>query len=123
MKIIYKPRNLPSTHQILIEGKLSSLISEYGILEIDKNSKTFLILQEIRDESHRFAIQAQRKKKRKTISKSELDLVKGVGKVLKSRLLQKFKSIKNIREANLSDLMTVEGINEKIAKLIMEKLK
>ena len=100
-----------------------TILSKDGILELDKNSKAFLILQEMRDEAHRFAIQAQRKKKRKTISKSELDLVKGVGKVLKSRLLQKFKSIKNIREANLSDLMTVEGINEKIAKLIMEKLK
>ena len=100
-----------------------TILSKDGILELDKNSKAFLILQEMRDEAHRFAIQAQRKKKRKTISKSELDLVKGVGKVLKSRLLQKFKSIKSIREANLSDLMTVEGINEKIAKLIMEKLK
>ena len=100
-----------------------TILSNDGILELDKNSKAFLILQEMRDEAHRFAIQAQRKKKRKTISKSELDLVKGVGKVLKSRLLQKFKSIKNIRIANVSDLMTVEGINEKIAKLIMEKLK
>ena len=100
-----------------------TILSKDGILELDKNSKAFLILQEMRDEAHRFAIQAQRKKKRKTISKSELDLVKGVGKVLKSRLLQKFKSVKNIRMANVSDLMTVEGINEKIAKLIMEKLK
>ncbi len=100
-----------------------TILSKDGILELDKNSKAFLILQEMRDEAHRFAIQAQRKKKRKTISKSELDLVKGVGKVLKSRLLQKFKSIKNIRMANVSDLMTVDGINEKIANLIMEKLK
>ena len=100
-----------------------TILSKDGILELDKNSKAFLILQEMRDEAHRFAIQAQRKKKRKTISKSELDLVKGVGKVLKLRLLKKFKSIKNIRVVTLSDLMTVEGINEKIAKLIMEKLK
>ncbi len=100
-----------------------TIISGDGILELDKNSKAFLILQEIRDESHRFAIQAQRKKKRKTISKSELDLIKGVGEILKKRLLKKFKSVKNIREANLSELMTVEGINEKIAKLIIAKLK
>ena len=100
-----------------------TIISRDGILELDKNSKAFLILQEMRDESHRFAIQAQRKKKRKTISKSQLDSVKGIGTVLKSRLLKKFKSIKNIRMANLSDLMTVQGINEKMAKLILEKLK
>ena len=39
------------------------------------------------------------------------------------RLLKKFKSIKNIKMANLSDLMTVKGINEKIANNILEKLK
>ncbi len=77
----------------------------------------------MRDESHRFAIQAQRKKKRKTISKSELDSIKGIGNILKRRLLKKFKSIKNIKTANLTDLMTVEGINEKIAELIMKKFK
>ena len=100
-----------------------TIISRDGILELDKNSKAFLILQEMRDESHRFAIQAQRRKKRKTISKSELDSIKGIGAVLKTRLLKKFKTIKNIRMANLADLMTVDGINEKIAKLILEKLK
>ena len=100
-----------------------TIISGDGILEIDKNSKAFLILQEMRDESHRFAIQAQRKKKRKTISKSELDSIKGIGTILKRRLLKKFKSIKNVKNANLSDLMTVEGINEKIAKLIIKKFK
>ena len=100
-----------------------TIISRNGILELDKNSKAFLILQEMRDESHRFAIQAQRKKKRKTISKSELDSIKGIGAILKRRLLKKFKSIKKIKTANLSDLMTVEGINEKIAELIMKKFK
>ena len=100
-----------------------TIISRDGILELDKNSKAFLILQEMRDESHRFAIQAQRKKKRKTISKSQLDSIKGIGNILKKRLLKKFKSIKNIKGANLADLMTVAGINEKMAKLILEKLK
>ena len=99
-----------------------TIISKDGILELDKNSKAFLILQEMRDESHRFAIQAQRKKKRKTISKSELDSINGIGPVLKKRLLKKFKSLKNIKEASSVDLMTVKGINEKIAKLIIKKL-
>ena len=57
------------------------------------------------------------------ISKSELDSINGIGKILKSRLLKKFKSIKKIRTANISDLMTVKGINERMAKLILEKLK
>ena len=97
-----------------------TIISRDGILEIDKNSKAFLILQEMRDESHRFAIRAQRNKKRKTIKKSELDEINGVGKILKTRLIRRFKSIQKIKEASLQELMTVNGINEKIAYKIKE---
>ena len=93
---------------------METILSDKGILELDKNSKSFLILQEIRNESHRFAINAQRKKKRKIITKSKLDDVKGIGVVLKKRLLKKYKSIKNIKSATREDLMTVRGINEKI---------
>ena len=99
-----------------------TIISREGILELDKNSKAFLILQEMRDESHRFAIQAQRKKKRKTVRASELDSIKGIGEIIKKRLLQKFKNIKNIKSADLKDLMTVKGINEKIANELQNSL-
>ena len=99
-----------------------TILSQDGIVELDKNSKAFLLLQEIRDEAHRFAIQAQRKKKRKKITKSELDEVHGVGLVLKQKLLRKFKNIANIRSSDYEDLMTVSGINEKIAKKIIKKL-
>ena len=99
-----------------------TIISRDGILEIDKHSKAFLVLQEMRDESHRFAIQAQRKKKRKTINKSKLDSIDGIGAILKKRLLKNYKSIKNIKSADIKDLMTVKGINEKIAKEVLKKL-
>tara|TARA_B100001173_G_C15961235_1_gene535793 strand:- start:563 stop:1294 length:732 start_codon:yes stop_codon:yes gene_type:complete len=99
-----------------------TIISEDGILELDKHSKAFLLLQEIRDESHRFALQAQRKKKRSFITKSKLDNVDGIGKVLKARLLKKFKNIKNIKITKKEELMTVKGINEKIANEILKKL-
>jgi len=100
-----------------------TIISRTGIVEIDKYSRAFLVLQEIRNESHRFAVRAQRNKKRRSISKSELDKVKGIGKTIKKRLISKFKNIKNIKSAKLSELMTVEGINEKIAKDIYKKYK
>ena len=90
---------------------------------MDKHSKAFLILQEIRDESHRFAIKAQRNKKRKRIKKSKLDSIPGIGEVIKSRLLKKFKSIKNIKHTSKEELMTVDGINERIAKLVIKELK
>tara|TARA_B100000131_G_scaffold129435_1_gene126324 strand:+ start:86 stop:904 length:819 start_codon:yes stop_codon:yes gene_type:complete len=99
-----------------------TIISQDGILDLDKHSKAFLILQEIRDESHRFAIKAQRNKKRVKIKKSELDYIAGIGEVLKSRLLKKFKSIKKIKHASKEELMTVDGINERIAKLVITEL-
>tara|TARA_Y100000589_G_scaffold282754_1_gene280392 strand:+ start:181 stop:1962 length:1782 start_codon:yes stop_codon:yes gene_type:complete len=97
-----------------------TIISSSGIVELDKYSKAFLFLQEIRDESHRFALQAQRKNKRKSIKKSELDIIDGIGVVLKSKLLKNFGNIKNIKSASKKDLMTVDGISEKIAQKIKE---
>tara|TARA_B100000965_G_scaffold124007_1_gene102604 strand:+ start:6940 stop:8724 length:1785 start_codon:yes stop_codon:yes gene_type:complete len=99
-----------------------TIIGSSGVVELDKYSKAFLLLQEIRDESHRFSLQTQRKKKRKTIKKSQLDNIDGIGDILKKRLLTKYKNIKNIRESNIQSLMTVQGINAKIAKLIIEEL-
>ena len=100
-----------------------TIMSNDGIIELDKHSKSYLILQEIRDESHRFALRAQRSKKRKTVRRSELDKIKGIGNILKSRLMKKFKNITSIKNATLEELMTVDGINEKIAKEILRRFK
>jgi len=99
-----------------------TVLSKDGIIEFNKDSKGYLLLQEIRDESHRFAVNAQRKKKNAKNRKSQLDNIEGIGEVLKKRLLLNFKSLKNIKSANIEDLMTVKGINVKIAQLIKEKL-
>ena len=99
-----------------------TVLSKDGIIEFNKDSKGYLLLQEIRDESHRFAINAQRKKKNAKNRKSQLDNIEGIGEILKKRLLLNFKSLKNIKSANIEDLMTVKGINVKIAQLIKEKL-
>ena len=96
-----------------------TILSSNGVIEMDKFSKGYLLLQEIRDESHRFAITAQRKKKNQSIKKSFLDEIKGVGPVTKNNLLLKFKNIKNIKSAKLDEIMTIKGINEKIAKKII----
>ena len=100
-----------------------TIISESGIVELDKNSKAFLLLQEIRDESHRFALKSQRNKKRKKITKSELDNINGVGRILKARLLKHFKSLAKIKLATIDELMTVEGINEKMAIKIINNFR
>ena len=95
-----------------------TILSSNGVIEMDKFSKGYLLLQEIRDESHRFAITAQRKKKKQSIKKSFLDEINGIGPVTKNNLLKKYKNITNIKTAKLDELMTIKGINEKIAKKI-----
>jgi len=64
-----------------------TILSEAGVIEFDKYSKAFLLLQEARDESHRFAIIAQRKKKRGSIKKSKLDEIDGIGEVIKKKII------------------------------------
>jgi len=96
-----------------------TILSSEGIIEMDKYSKSYLLLQEIRDESHRFAITAQRKKKKQSIKKSFLDEINGIGPITKNNLLKKYKNIKNIKTAKLDELMTIKGINEKIANEII----
>ena len=100
-----------------------TVLSKDGIIEFNKDSKGFLLLQEIRDESHRFAIQAQRKKKNANNRKSQLDNIEGIGEVLKKRLLLNFKNIQNIRMATNDELMQVKGINIKIIQSIRQSLK
>jgi excinuclease ABC subunit C len=96
-----------------------TILSGEGVVEMDKYSKGYLVLQEIRDESHRFAITAQRKQKKLGIKKSFLDEVDGIGPVTKSNLLKKFKNIKSIKNAELDELMTISGINERMAQQII----
>ena len=49
--------------------------------------------------------------------------IPGIGPALKNKILLKFKSLKNIKSANIEDLMTVRGINDKIANLIKQNIK
>ena len=62
-------------------------------------------------------------KKRKSIKKSFLDDIKGVGPKTKSRILRKFKTLKSNRNATIDELMTINGINEKIAIQILSNKK
>ena len=96
-----------------------TILSNDGVIEMDRYSKGYLLLQEIRDESHRFAITAQRKKKKQGIKKSFLDEIDGIGPIIKNNLLRKYKNIDNIKVAKLEELVTIRGINEKIAKKII----
>ena len=97
-----------------------TILSEQGILEIPINSPGFNLLQQIRDESHRFAITSNRKKKNKVIRYSELDRIDGLGPKKKQNLLKHFKSLKRIRSASLDELSTIPGISIKLGTEIQK---
>jgi excinuclease ABC subunit C len=74
------------------------------------------LLQQVRDESHRFAITYHRKLRSKNISASSLDDIPGIGKKRKVNLLKEFGTIDNIKNASVEDLAKTEGMNQKTAE-------
>ena len=95
-----------------------TILSKDGIIEMSKDSPGFIFLQQIRDESHRFAIKSNRKKKTRSINRSSLDNIRGLGPKKKKDLLKYFKSIQTIKNASESELCKVNGISIKLAKEI-----
>ena len=99
-----------------------TILSMQGILEIPVNSSGFNLLQQIRDESHRFAITSNRKKKNKSTQYSALDAINGLGPSRKRSLLKYFKSLKRLRSASLQEIGMVPGISIKLAAEVKKTL-
>ncbi|MDY0016875.1 MAG: excinuclease ABC subunit UvrC [Candidatus Delongbacteria bacterium] len=86
---------------------------------IPRTSSALKLLQQVRDESHRFAITYHQTLRGRSIS-SELENIKGIGPAKRKELLNKFGSLKRIKEASLEELMQVKGVTEELAKKIKE---
>ena len=127
---------------ILIDGGMGQLAYAYSVLEelgldidiislaekeewiykpnsnspiiLNKNHYGLKLLQAVRDESHRFAITFHREKRTKSMLKSELSNIDGVGTSTINLLLEKFKTIENIKQADVSTFV-LNGINKKTA--------
>jgi excinuclease ABC subunit C len=78
-------------------------------LYLDKNSEGLKMIQQLRDEAHRFGITFHRNKRSKQQIVSELDTIKGIGPVIKEKLLQKYKSVKRIKEAPEAEIEELIG--------------
>jgi len=87
-------------------------------LELPRGSAALYLLQQIRDEAHRFAITYHRQLRGKEAVKSVLDEIPGVGAARKRALLNRFGSVQRIREAPLEELAATEGISPKLAEEI-----
>ena len=89
---------------------------------LQKRDYCLQMLQRIRDEAHRFAINYHRTLRGKRALSSVLDSVKGLGKVKRQLLLKEFKDLSGIINATTEQLMSVKGIGEKQAQLIIDVL-
>jgi excinuclease ABC subunit C len=75
-------------------------------------------IQRLRDEAHRFAIGSHRARRKKEMVRNPLDEIAGIGPTRKRALLHHFGTAKAVSRAAIEDLMQVEGISERVAKLI-----
>ncbi|MFJ1491467.1 excinuclease ABC subunit UvrC [Capnocytophaga canis] len=82
-------------------------------LYLDKKSESLKLIQQLRNEAHRFGITFHRQKRSKVAIVSELDNIEGIGDKTKESLLKHFKSVKRIKEASLEDLQAVIGYRAK----------
>jgi excinuclease ABC subunit C len=90
-------------------------------LYLDKKSESLKIIQQLRNEAHRFGITLHRNKRSKSAISSELEGIGGVGEKTAKELLKRFKSVKRIKEATMENLKEVVGDSK--AKKIYESFK
>lgn len=80
-------------------------------LYIDKKSESLKLIQQIRDEAHRFAITFHRDRRSKNSLISELENIEGIGKITATRLLKHFKSVRAIKDCSIEDLAEITGMD------------
>ena len=88
-----------------------------------RHSEALYLLQKVRDEAHRFAINFHRSKRSKVMLESLLDQISGLGEVRRKSLLTYFGSVTALKSATLSELSAVPGIGEKMANTIIDQIK
>jgi len=86
------------------------------------NSEALYLLQQVRDEAHRFAITYHRELRGKSMTKSVLDDVPGLGPTRRARLLKEHGSVKRLRALTEDELVAIPWLPEKVARAVFAKL-
>jgi len=95
-----------------------TFIHKTDTIKLNKREPLLFFLQRLRDEAHRFAISSHRIKRKKSLSKSLLDEINGIGRTRKRALLNYFGSARAVESASFEDLKNVDGIETSVAKKI-----
>jgi len=94
---------------------------DHESLKLPYDGESLKFIRSIRDEVHRFGITHHRKRRAKGVFKNELEEVKGIGKETANKLLKEFKSVKNIKEKNVSEISKIIGKTK--AAILLHELK
>ena len=100
--------------------RTKGLICASKEIELDKTSNLYRFVASIQEEVHNFAISYHRSLRNKSLTKSSLDDINGVGEKRKKALLSHFKNIEDIKKASVEELSQVEGLNKSVAENIYE---
>ena len=90
--------------------------------EFEISENLMNLITKFQDEVHNTAISYHRKLRDESITKSELDDIKGIGEAKKKALLKYFGSVEKIRNSSIEEIVKVNGINEELAKNILQQL-
>lgn len=91
--------------------RTKGLISQEKEIELDKTSNLYRFVASIQEEVHNYAITYHRSLRNKSLTKSVLDDIQGIGEKRKKALLNHFKDIESIKKASIEELLEVEGMN------------
>nr|WP_218283184.1 excinuclease ABC subunit UvrC [Crassaminicella indica]QXM06488.1 excinuclease ABC subunit UvrC [Crassaminicella indica] len=113
--------NIPTAGMVKDDKhKTKDLIYERKELNIKKSKQVFQLIGKIQEETHRFAITYHKSLRGKTIVKSVLEEIPGIGKKRRIALLKHFGSIDKIKKASIEELSQVEGMNKKAAQSVKD---
>ncbi len=96
--------------------------NRHDSIYLERHSQGLYLIQRIRDEAHRFAITAHRKRRTKQGLASRLDVIPGIGPARRRTLLKKFGSIEGIRKAPAEEIAEIRGITLEMAQSIKVQL-
>ena len=91
-------------------------------MQLPPDSPALLLIQQIRDEAHRFAITGHRQRRAKARKTSPLEQIRGLGPKKRRELLRQFGGLQGIVGAGVDDLVKVHGISRKLAETIYNEL-